>query len=66
MKLICKNCGKKFEFKRHKQTCSDVCAKARQKKSIEQMRSGTGDMFERWRARVSIGMGYKDAKKRLK
>lgn len=64
MDLICHNCGKHFSHKRHKQTCSPECAKARQARSIDEIRSGKGDLFERWKSRTEAGVGYKKARKR--
>lgn len=66
MKLVCTNCGKTFEHKRHRQTCGDVCAKARQRASIVQMKAGQGEIYESWKRAIDIGMAQRKARNRKK
>lgn len=66
MELTCTNCGKKFEWKRHRQTCSDKCAEARQRESVLQMKSGHGEIYDLWKKGIEVGIAQRKARNRLK
>lgn len=66
MKFTCTNCGKSFEAKRHRQTCGDVCAKARQVASIDQMRLKRGEIYEKWIRATNLGMAQRVVRNRKK
>lgn len=56
VKGICTNCGKPFESKKHRQTCSFKCHRARQILAVDQMRLKQGEIYERWKENMFVGI----------
>lgn len=59
MKRICSNCGKEFEAKGHRQTCSTVCRYNRQNEAVKQMKSKSGEIYLRWHNHMLLGIARK-------
>lgn len=56
MKRICSNCGREFESKTHRQTCSTTCRYDRQREAIRQMREKSGEIYLRWHNKMFLGI----------
>lgn len=66
VKGICTNCGRIFESRKHRQTCSFKCHRARQVLAVDQIRLKRGEIYERWKERMYVGITVAKLRRRNK